>query len=83
MLMNVEVYDVALIPATMGLVEVAKSAGLPSKYAPIVSLVIGIALGVATSLDNIGKGIIVGIAIGLSASGLYSGTKTLTKDVGQ
>lgn len=80
--MNIEIYDVALIPATMGLVEVAKSAGLPSKYAPIVSLGIGTALGVATSLDNMSKGIIVGIAIGLSASGLYSGTKALTKDVG-
>lgn len=79
--MNIEIYDVALIPATMGLVEVAKSAGLPSKYAPIVSLIIGTSLGVATSLDNIGRGAIVGIAIGLSASGLYSGTKTLTKGV--
>ena len=77
--MNIEMYDVALIPATMGLVEVAKRTGLPSKYAPIVSLVIGTCLGVATSLDNIGKGVIVGIAIGLSASGLYSGTKALTK----
>ena len=81
--MNIEIYDVALIPATMGLVEVAKSAGLPSKFAPIVSLAIGTCLGVATSLENIGKGIIVGIAIGLSASGLYSGTKALTKEVGQ
>lgn len=82
-MMNVEMYDVALIPATMGLVEVAKSAGLPSKYAPIVSLAIGTCLGIGTSLDNIGKGVIVGIAIGLSASGLYSGTKALTKDVKQ
>lgn len=79
--MNIEIYDVALIPATMGLVEVAKSAGLPSKYAPIVSLCIGMALGIGTSLDNIGKGVIVGVAIGLSASGLYSGTKALTKGV--
>lgn len=79
--MNTTIYDVALIPATMGLVEVAKSAGLDSKYAPIVSLVVGMTLGIATSLDNIGRGVIVGIAIGLSASGLYSGTKTLTKGV--
>ena len=79
--MNIEIYDVALIPATMGLVEVCKSAGLPSKYAPIVSLAIGTGLGVATSLDNVGKGVIVGIAIGLSASGLYSGTKALTSEV--
>lgn len=80
-MMNTTIYDVALIPATMGLVEVAKSAGLPSKYAPIVSLAVGTCLGIATSLDNIGRGVIVGIAIGLSASGLYSGTKTLTKGV--
>ena len=81
MMMDIQMYDVALIPATMGLVEVAKSAGLPGKYAPIVSLAIGIALGIGTSLDNIGKGVIVGVAVGLSASGLYSGTKALTKDV--
>lgn len=80
-MMDIQMYDVALIPATMGLVEVAKSAGLPGKYAPIVSLAIGTCLGIATSLDDIGKGIIVGIAIGLSASGLYSGTKALTSEV--
>lgn len=79
--MNPVIYDVALIPATMGLVDVAKRAGLPSKYAPILSLGIGVALGIATSLDNLQKGIITGIAIGLSASGLYSGTKALTKKI--
>ena len=79
--MNPVIYDVALIPATMGLVDVAKRAGLPSKYAPILSLGIGIALGIATSLGNLQKGIITGIAIGLSASGLYSGTKALTQEV--
>ena len=79
--MDPVIYDVALIPATMGLVEVAKQAGLPSKYAPILSLGIGVALGIATSLDNLQKGIITGIAIGLSASGLYSGTKALTKKI--
>ena len=79
--MDPVIYDVALIPATMGLVDVAKKAGLPSKYAPILSLGIGVALGIATSLDNLQKGIITGIAIGLSASGLYSGTKALTKKI--
>lgn len=79
--MDPVIYDVALIPATMGLVDVAKRAGLPSKYAPILSLGIGVALGIATSLDNLQKGIITGIAIGLSASGLYSGTKALTKKI--
>lgn len=79
--MNPVIYDVALIPATMGLVDVAKRAGLPSKYAPVLSLAIGIGLGLATNIGNAQKGIIVGIAIGLSASGLYSGTKALTKEV--
>ena len=79
--MNPVMYDVALIPATMGLVDVAKRAGLPSKYAPIVSIAVGISLGIATNIGNIQKGIFTGIAIGLSASGLYSGTKALTKDI--
>lgn len=75
--MNIKAFDVALVPATMGITEVIKSVGLPSKYAPVVSLGVGIILGVVTSPGEALRGVLTGIAIGLSASGLYSGTKAL------
>ena len=77
--MDINVYDVALVPITLGVTEVVKGIGLPSRYAPLVSLGVGIVLGVATTPENRLKGILTGMAVGLSASGLYSGTKALTK----
>ena len=63
-----------LIPIVTGLVSAIKTAGLPSKYAPAVSLVLGIA---AAYLIN--DTIVSGLVIGLSASGLYSGVKATVK----
>lgn len=64
----------ALIPVVIGIVEVVKRVGLKAKYAPILSLVVGIGLAAL-----IGGGwsevILGGVIVGLSASGLYSGTK--------
>jgi hypothetical protein len=65
----------ALIPVVVGLVHVVRKVGLSTKYAPVVSLAFGVVCaylvgGSATTV------IISGIVVGLSASGLYSGTKT-------
>lgn len=79
--MDITIYDVALVPLVMGLVQVAKALGLSNKFAPLVAVILGIVLGVATTPDDVLKGIIVGIAVGLSAVGLYSGTKnTIEKE---
>jgi hypothetical protein len=67
---------VRVIPLTMGLAEAVKQLGLPAKYAPLSSVIIGMALAcfVAPTVPTIFLG---GIAVGLMASGLYSGTRAL------
>ncbi|NLI90211.1 MAG: hypothetical protein GX366_07385 [Epulopiscium sp.] len=75
------IYDVALVPLVMGVVQVAKTLGLSNRFAPLLSVFLGVIIGVATSPNDLLKGIIVGIAVGLSAVGLYSGTKnTIEKE---
>ncbi|MFO7294436.1 MAG: hypothetical protein C0P72_000275 [Clostridia bacterium] len=71
------IYDVAIIPLIVGIVELLKQVGLPSKFAALVSVILGIVIGIVyLSPDDIKKGILVGLALGLAASGLYSGTKS-------
>ncbi len=64
-----------LIPVITALVSVFKRAGLASKYAPLLAVVLGIlgALGLAGPTFLVA---LSGIVAGLSAVGLYSGTKT-------
>lgn len=77
-----EIYGVALIPLIVGLVELMKWFHLPTKAAPIASLILGIIAGTVYVYPNdIKAGILVGLVMGLSASGLYSSTKnTFEKD---
>lgn len=71
-----EVYDIAIVPLIVGLVELVKKLGLPSKFCPIVGVVLGVVIGmVYVSPTDIAKGVLVGASLGLSAVGLYSGTK--------
>lgn len=80
--MDLTVYDVALIPAIVGLIQVAKGLGLPHKFSPILGIVLGIVAGtVFVYPDDIKGGILVGIMIGLSTSGLYSGTKNTVEAI--
>lgn len=76
-----EVYDVAVIPIITGLVGVFTQLGLRKKFAPIVSLVLGLLIGIFYVYPgDIKGGILVGLMLGLSATGLYSGTKN-TKEL--
>lgn len=78
---ELEAYGIVLIPVILGLAEIAKSLGMPKKYSPIVSLVLGIIAGIVyVHPENLVAAILVGIALGLSAVGLYSGTKN-TKEL--
>lgn len=68
------------IPFITAIVSAFKMAGLPSKYAPVASIIIGIFLVSVTSDIWWTDEILIGVVLGLSASGLYSGGKTvLTK----
>jgi len=64
------------VPCVAGLVEVVKRAGLPSKFAPLVSVVFGLVFGILVYPDPT-QATLMGLAYGLSASGLYSGGKAL------
>lgn len=76
-----EVYDVAVIPIITGLVGVFIQLGLRKKFAPIVSLVLGLLIGIFYVYPgDIKGGILVGLMLGLSATGLYSGVKN-TKEL--
>lgn len=71
-----EVHNVLLIPLIMGLVEAFKRAGVSKRFLPLLSIVIGIGIGVVYLTEfDLKQGVLVGTILGLSASGLYSGTK--------
>jgi len=68
------IYGVPALTLVIGLVKLFRETGLPSKYAPLVSLGIGILAGIAVALTNgqtILYGIVLGIIFGLSSSGVY------------
>ena len=63
------------IPLVIGLVQVAKTLGMPSKYAPLTAIIAGMVL-IALTGETWQASIAQGLLVGLAASGLYSGTKT-------
>lgn len=76
--MEIEAYGILLVPLILGLIEIAKGTGLPTKWSPVLAVSLGILLGVLILYpENLGQGVIVGIGLGLSATGLYSGTKNV------
>lgn len=75
-----EIYDVAILPIIMGIVEVFKRIGLPSKYSPLIAVALGIVISIFYLNLTIKEEILIGVILGLSASGLYSGSKNLVED---
>lgn len=78
--MDMQDLRLAIIPITVGLVEILKMQGLDTKHAPVASVLIATALNIAISAAITSmsvESVIEGIVFGLSASGLYSGGKTL------
>jgi hypothetical protein len=63
------------VPVIIALVSAIKGVGLDSKYAPIVSILLGISFMAGGGEGTIFMKIFEGIIAGLSASGLYSGAK--------
>lgn len=66
----------ALVPAVVGLVEIAKQAGLPSRFAPLASIALGVGLSALLG-SSWQASIAQGIVVGLAASGLWSGGQAL------
>lgn len=77
MQVQLQVYGIAMIPVVLGLVEVMKRLGLPTKWAPLASLALGLVFSFFyLAPGEPGKAILTGIVVGLGASGLWSGSKT-------
>jgi L-cystine uptake protein TcyP (sodium:dicarboxylate symporter family) len=65
-----------IVPIIMAIVELAKSVGIPKKFSALLSVVVGIVIGIFYLHPlEIKLGIFEGIVYGLTASGLYSGAK--------
>lgn len=72
-----EITTAIITAIVIGLVQAAKQLGLPTKYAPLTAIVLGVACTMVAAFFTASAGIIfTGLVIGLSACGLYSGVKT-------
>jgi hypothetical protein len=81
--MPTEAWGVLLTPLIVGLVEVAKRAGLPSRFAPLLALALGMGvIGAVAVRPEASRVLLWGIALGLSACGLYSGGRALMRGEG-
>lgn len=66
---------IVLTSATLGLTQAFKIAGLPSRYSPIVAIIVGMIMNMALAGLS-AESAVTGMVIGLSAVGLYeSGTR--------
>ena len=72
---------VAQVALIIGIAELIKKVGCPSRWIPLVDLGLGLLSGVLVYGVALGygilNGVIVGIAVGLSACGLFSGIKNV------
>lgn len=77
--MNSDYIDFGMVTAVVaGLTEMMKAIGFPPRFSPIVSLIFGIVGGVIyLHPDELANGVFMGIVAGLTASGFYSGAKSL------
>jgi hypothetical protein len=72
-----------VIAVLIGLGQIAKQLGLPTKYIPLMNLVLGVAVGLLGGLGadiSLLEQIIAGAVVGLTASGLYDQKKIITKE---
>jgi len=67
---------VVLVPIVIGLTALIKMY-IGTRFAPLVSLMFGIFASFMFPASTFGLTVLSGIVIGLSASGLYSGVKSV------
>lgn len=77
MVVGIEIYGIALVPLIVGIVEVTKQVGLPTRFAPLLALLLGLGSGFVMHTTSISETLVTGVMVGLSASGLYSAGKTM------
>ena len=75
------IYGVPALTLVITIVAMARKVGMPSKYAPAVSIGCGLIAGVVMGLTQdigIGGGIVAGVMLGASACGIYDAGKITT-----
>lgn len=74
--LTLEISLAVITAVVIALVEVAKKVGLPSRWAPVLSIVLGVVgLLSLTFFQPVTTVVFTGLVVGLSACGLYSGVK--------
>lgn len=67
-----------IVAVIIGLIQVVKTAGFPSKFAPLLSVALGVGAVYLTGGEaTTGLALFNGVLYGLMASGLYSGVKAV------
>lgn len=67
-----------IVAVIVGVTEIVKGVGLPSKYAPLIALGLGLTASFGTDGFTTVSAF-TGLVYGLTASGLYSGAKALVR----
>lgn len=80
--MNLDPGNSVLIPVVLGLVEVFKRLGLPSQWAPLASVVLGLIAGFFyLAPGDPATAVLSGLVVGLAAMGLWSGPKSVARGI--
>ena len=85
--MDLDLNGISLMAIIVGLVEVLKAFGIPSKWCLVISIITGVALGALIEAifqyPQMGPwlvAVIKGLVLGLSATGLYKAGKRFLTD---
>ncbi len=82
--MDLIIYEISIVALIIGVVELAKQLGLPTKYGGIVAVILGVGTSIGYSVwaeNPLFQAVITGVALGLTASGLYSTAKNTLEGV--
>lgn len=73
---DLQFYEITIIPAIVFLIRVATQIGMPKKFAPVIALILGVLAG----LFFVGftpEGGLTGILLAAASIGAHSGTKNI------
>lgn len=75
-IMDPNTLRLALGPVIIGVVEAAKQAGIPTKWLPLLSMLLGVIggplVGLVYGSANLGLDALTGFGIGAAATGIYA-----------
>jgi len=79
MTIDLFVSGISVVGIIIGLIQVAKKMGLPNKFAPMLSISLGVIFGgIVAMLESDPGNVFVGLACGLMACGLYDQVKNIS-----